>query len=350
MKSKALLISVMICITAITHGQTKKTPNKKIPKPKTSIPVVKPEKYPEPPRVEVFSANPGTSDVAMPPPPMVVAPKQIRLYLTNGEMLTARKVSELDKLDFKTITKFKADNKYTPEFEELEFNTFLTKLLNESLNLEELDLKNCKLKSIPEILKQNIKLKTIDLSSNKLTELPEGLELFSNLEKLILDNNQFSALPQSMSKLKKLNWISLDRNQFNKFPEELFSIPTLETLSLYKNHFNTLPDHFNLLPNLIHLGIQYTNLYSLPPSISKLSRLNSISLNGNRFSEFPASVASLKGLTQVDFSNNPIDKKLFMQSLDAIKWRGLFSLYDLKLTKKEYEAVEAKLKLIDVYH
>lgn len=350
MKTKALLLSVMICITTITYGQTKKTPNKKIPKAKTNVPVVKPEKYPEPPTVEVLLVNPGASNVTMSAPTMVVAPKQIRLYLANGEMLTARKVSELNKLDFKTITKFKADNKYTPEFEELEFNTFLVKLINESPNLEELDLKNCKLKSIPKILNQNAKLKTIDLSSNKLTELPEGLELFSNLEKLILDNNQFSALPQSMSKLKKLNWISLDRNQFNKFPEELFLIPTLETLTLYKNDFKTLPDHFNLIPNLRTLGIQYTNISSLPPSTSKLSKLNSISLNGNRFKEFPASVASLKELTKVDFSNNPIDKKLFMQSLDAIKWRGLFALYDLKLTKAEYEAVQTKLKLIDVYH
>lgn len=350
MKTKALLTFVMICITAITYGQTKKTPNKKIPKPKTNIPVVKPEKYPEPPRVEVLLANPGTSDVAMSAPPIVEAPKQIRLYLTDGKMLTARKVLELQELDFKTIKKFKADNKYTPEFEELEFNTFLTKLLNESPNLEELDLKNCKLKSIPKILNQNAKLKIIDLSYNNLTELPEGLGLFPNLEKLILDNNQFSALPKNMSKLKKLNWISLDNNQFNKFPEELFSIPTLETLSLYKNDLKTIPDHFNLLPNLITLGIQYTNISSLPPSISTLSKLNSISLNGNQFSEFPASVARIKTLTQVDFSNNPIDKKLFMQSLDAIKWRGLFSLYDLKLTKAEYEAVEAKLKFIDVYH
>ncbi len=350
MKTKALLLSVLICISAITYGQTKKSPNKKIPKAKTNIPVLKPEKYPEPPRVEVLLADPGASNVTMSAPPMVEAPKQIRLYLTDGKMLTVRKVSELNNLDFKTIKKFKADNRYTPEFEEVDFNAFLTKLLNESPNLEELDLQDCQLKIIPKIRNQNAKLKSIDFSNNNLVELPEGLELFSNLEKLIVDHNQLSGLPQSISKLKKLNWISLDRNQFNKFPEQLFSIPTLETLSLYKNDLKTLPDQFNLLPNLTTLGIQYTNISSLPPSISKLSKLNSISLNGNQFAEFPASAASLIALTNVDFSNNPIDKKLFLQSLDAIKWRGLFGLYDLKLTKEEYEAVQTKLKLIDVYH
>ncbi|MEO5911621.1 MAG: leucine-rich repeat domain-containing protein [Pelobium sp.] len=350
MKIKALLISVMICISAITYGQTKKSPSKKIPKAKTNIPVVKKEKYPEPPRVEVLLADPGTNNVMMSAPPMVEAPKQISLSLTNGEILTARKVSELDKLDFNKIKKFKADNRYTPEFEEVAFNTFLEKLLNESPNLEELDLQNCKLKSIPKISSPNANLKSIDLSGNNLAELPDGLELFSNLEKLILDKNQFSELPQNINKLKKLNWISLDRNEFKKFPEELFEIPSLQILTLYENDLKTLPDQFNLLPNLTTLGIQYTHISILPASISKLSKLNSISLNGNQFAEFPASVASLKALTQVDFSNNPIDKKLFMKSLDAIKWRGLFSLYDLKLTEADYEAVQEKLKLIDVYH
>ena len=79
-------------------------------------------------------------------------------------------------------------------------------------------------------------------------------------------------------------------------------------------------------------------------------KLNSIGLNGNQFAEFPVSAAGLKALKQVDFSNNPIDKKLFMQSLDAIKWRGLFSLYNLQLTKEEYESIQVKLKLIDVYY
>ncbi|WP_084404201.1 leucine-rich repeat domain-containing protein [Flavobacterium tegetincola] len=350
MRTKLLLFSVMICIFSTTNGQTKKSPNNKIPKAKTHIPVVKQEKYPEPPRVEVLLANPGDGNVTMSAPPMVEAPKQISLYLINGEMITARKVSELDNIDFKKIKKFKSDNRYTPEFEEVAFNAFLEKLLNDSPNLEELDLQNCKIKIIPKIVNLNTNLKAIDLSYNNLTELPESLALFPNLEKLILDTNQLSGLPQSIIKLKKLNCISLDKNHFTKFPEELFSIPTLETLTLYKNNLKTLPDQFNLLPNLTTLDLQYTNISSLPPSIATLSKLNSIGLNGNQFAEFPASAAALKTLKQVDFSNNPIDIKIFMQSLDAIKWRGLFSLYDLKLTKVEYEAVQEKLKMIDVYH
>ena len=350
MKTKSLLLSVMICLSAVTYGQTNKSPNKKIPKAKTNIPVLKQEMYPEPPRVEVLLANPGNGNATISRPPIVEAPKQIRLYLINGEMITARKVSELDKVDFKKIKKFKSDNRYTPEFEQVAFNTFLEKLLNESPNLEELDLQNCNLKIFPKIVNQNINLKSIDLSYNNLIKLPEALDLFPNLEKLIVDKNQLSSLPQSITKLKKLNWISLDNNQFKKFPEELFSISTLEILTLYKNDLKTLPDQFNLLPNLTMLGIQYNNLSSLPSSFSTLSKLNSISLNGNQFIEFPASAASLKALTQVDFSNNPIEKKLFMLSLDAIKWRGFFALYDLELTKEEYQSIQTKLKLIDVYH
>ena len=351
MKIKIIVLSILICISATSYGQIKKSPNKKIPKAKTDIPVIKQIKYPEPPHVEVLLADPrNNNETTISAPPIVEAPKQIRLDLTDGKTLTARNVSELAQIDFKSIKKIKSDNRYTPAFEVDAFNAFLEKLLNESPNLEELDLENCKLESIPKITNRNSNLKIINLSYNRLTDLPEGLELFPNVEKLILDNNQFSALPQSVSKLKKLNWISLSHNQFTKFPEELFSIPNLETLSLYKNDLKTLPNHFNLLPNLITLGIQYTNISSLPASISKLSKLNSISLNGNQFIEFPASAASLKSLTQFDFSNNPIDKKLFMQSLDAIQWRGLFGLYDLKLTKEEYEAVQTKLKLIDVYY
>ena len=350
MKIKIIVLSILICISAMTFGQTKQSGNKKIPKAKTHIPVVKQEKYAEPPTVEMLLANPGDGSATMSAPPMAEAPKQISLYLTNGEMITARKVSELDNIDFKKIKKFKSDNRYTPEFEEVAFNTFLEKLLNESPNLEELDLQNCNLKIIPKIVNQNTNLKSIDLSDNSLKDLPEELGLFPNLEKLIVDNNQLSELPASITKLKKLKWISLDKNQFKKFPEKLFSISTLETLTLYKNDLNNLPDQFNLLSKLITLDLQHNNISSLPPSISTLSKLNSIGLNRNQFAELPSSVASLKTLKHVDFSNNPIDKRLFMQSLDAIQWRGSFSLYDLKLTKEEYEAVQTKLTLIDVYY
>ena len=338
-------------MSAMTFGQTKQSPNKKIPKAKTNVPVVKQIKYTEPPRVEVLLADPrNNNETAIYAAPIVEAPKQIRLHLTDGKTLTARNVSELNKLDFKTIKKFKADNRYISEVEKVSFNAFLEKLLNETPNLEELDLQNCNLKIFPKIVNQNTNLKSIDLSENNLKDLPEELELFPNLEKLIVDNNQLEELPQSITKLKKLKWISLDRNNFKNFPEKLFSISTLEILTLYKNDLKTIPDQFNLLTKLKTLDLQYTNISSLPPSISKLTKLNSIGLNGNQFIEFPASAASLKTLTHADFSNNPIDKKLFMQSLDAIKWRGLFSLYDLKLTKEEYEAVQTKLTLIDVYY
>ena len=346
MRIKILLLSIFLGTTAMSYGQTTKPIVKKKPVVSKKMPVIKRQPPNPPPK---SSGQPVDRQVYS-PMMAVEAHRQIRVNLTDGRSITATSVSELANLDFKTITKFNADNRYTPESEEAEFDAFLEKLFNESENLAELNVPNCKLKELPSIRNINTNLKKLDLSNNKLTELPEGLEKFVNLAKLVLDGNKLSELPQSIVKLNKLSSISLSGNSFIEFPPEIFEIPSLEIIELYRNKITNIPDRFNLLPNLTEFSVQYNTISSMPASFATLSKLTDISLNGNQFKAFPASVAAIQTLVNVDFSNNPIDNALFMQSLNAIKWRGKLGLYNLKLSKEEYKAVVEKLKLVNVYY
>ena len=346
MKIKILVLSIFLGTTAMSYGQTKKTIVKKKPAVDSKMPVI--EKVPPspPPKSSGQPVDRQSYGSMM----AVEAHRQVRVNLTDGKSITAKSISELANIDFKTITKFTAENRYTPELEEAEFSAFLERLFNESEYLEELNVPNCKLKALPSIRNINANLKTLDISNNKLTELPEGLEKFVNLTKLVLADNKLAELPESITKLNKLTWISLSGNSFTEFPTEIFEIPSLKIIDLYRNKIIDVPDLFNLLPNLTKFSMQYNRIDSIPPSFATLSKLTEVSLNGNQFKAFPAGVAAVKSLVSVDFSNNPIEKTLFMQSLAAIKWRGLLGLYNLKLTKEEYKAVVAKLKLIEVYY
>ena len=348
MKFKILVFSLTIALSASAFAQTKKVPVKKKAVKKDSPPPVSP-KVNEPPRVEVIFGEPNQATMNY-PAIVTIAPDPFRIVFTDGEKLGSRKLAEIENLDFSKIKTFSLQNRYAKDFAEGELAPLIAKLFNESPNLEQLTLRYIKLKTLPAITNVNANLKQLDLERNELTVLPAGLENLTNLEKLNLDHNQLTTLPDALTKLRKLNSISLGHNSFTKFPEQMFSIPSLTFFSVYNSDINMLPDQFNQLPNLTALSVQKTKIATLPPTFSTLLKLEEVYLSHNEFKEFPASIAGLKDLIKVDLSKNPLDKRLFMQSIANIKWRGLLSLYDVPFTKAEYEAVSAKLKLMDVYY
>lgn len=342
MKKYTILFALLICLSAIGNAQTKK------PTVKKKAPVIKKEPIPEPPIVKGSTSKYDANQDMV--PQVVEVPRSIRISLTNDKTITAYKISEIANVDFKTIKSFSLDNRYAKNVSEAELNNLISKVFNESLQLEEVKLRNAKLKSLPEITRTNTTLKKLSLSENELDDLPIGLEKLVNLEDLNIDGNKFTTLPNSLTKLKKLTSISLGENPFLVFPNQLFDMPGLKAFYMYKSEINELPNNFNKLPNLTEVAIQYTKISSLPSSFASLVKLKSITLDGNQLKDYPASILALKSLSNVNISNNPIDKTLFFKSINNIKWCGLFAIYDLKFTKKEYEAVQTKLKLIDVYY
>ena len=347
MKFKIFVLSLVMASATSAFAQTKKAPVKKKPVKKYIPPAIKPEVN-QPPRVEVILGEPNGANTNY-APMANVAPDLFRIVFTDGEKLGARKLEEIENLDFNTIKSFSLKNLYAKDFAEGELAPLISKLFNESPNLDELTLRYIKLKTLPAITKVNTKLKKLDLEKNDLSLLPAGIENFTNLETLNLDQNQLTTLPDELTTLKKLNSISLGHNSFTEFPEQIFGLPSLTFFSVYNSEISTLPDHFDQLPNLTAVSIQITKIATLPPSFATLLKLEEVYLSHNKFKEFPASITGLKDLIKVDLSKNPLDKTLFMESITKIKWRGLLSIYEVPFTKEEYKAVQAKLKLMDVY-
>ncbi|WAC42584.1 leucine-rich repeat domain-containing protein [Pedobacter sp. SL55] len=344
MKIKSTLLFLMICIAALSFAQTKKPIKKKVNKPITAI---KRELLPEPIKEPKPSQYGSNADPGM---YLTEAPRSIGISLANGKTIAVYKISEIADVDFKIIKRFSLNNRYTKNVDEAELSTLISKVFNEAEQLEELELRNAKLKSLPEITRLNTSLKKLSVSENELEDLPIGFEKLVNLEELNIDGNKFKVLPNSLTKLKKLTSISMEKNPLSVFPNQLFEIPSLKAFYIYKSDIAELPNNFNKLPNLTEVVIQSTKISTLPSSFALLTKLKSIALEGNQFKDYPASILALKSLYNVNLSNNPIDKALFFKSIANIKWRGLFAIYDINFTKKDYEAVRTKLKLIDVYY
>ena len=64
-----------------------------------------------------------------------------------------------------------------------------------SQQLQNLDLRELGLTSLPEWLGQLTRLQSIDLSRNQLTSLPESLGELTGLQNLYLSGNQLTSLP-----------------------------------------------------------------------------------------------------------------------------------------------------------
>lgn len=341
MKLKTILFCLTICLSATSYAQTKKPIKKKTPVIKLE-PVPEIIKEPEP--VSKYGADQNTV------PYLTEAPRSIGISLANGKTIAVYKISEIADVDFKLIKTFRLNNRYAKNVDAAELNALISKVFNEAVQLEELQLHNAKLKSLPEITRLNTSLKKLSVSENELDDLPIGLEKLVNLEELNIDENKFKTLPNSLTKLKKLRSISIGENPLLVFPNELFEIPSLKAFYIYKSEITELPNSFSKLPNLTEIAIQSTKISSLPSSFALLTKLKSISLESNQFKDYPASILASKSLSNVNLSHNPIDKTLFFKSIANIKWRGLFAIYDINFTKKDYEAVQAKLKVMDVYY
>lgn len=335
-----------VCLSVIGYAQTKKHIKKKSTT-STKVPAIKPEVIPEPPKAPAYRNVPNVK-----PDPHIetVAPKQIHITQVDGKNISVYTIAEIADVDFKSIKTFSINSRYVPNISQNTLNDLIIKLFNEGSQLEVLELKYSKLITLPAITKANTNLKKLVLVNNNLTDLPTGIEKLVNLEELNLDNNSFSTLPNSLTQLKKLKVISLGKNDFKIFPSQLFEIPSLNQIYLHDSEISELPNSFNKLPNLTDVAFQSTKIANLPSSFGSLLKLKSITLDNNQFKDYPASLLPLTKLINVNLSNNPIDKTLFMKTISGIKWRGLFALYSINFTEKDYKTVETKLKLIDVYY
>ncbi len=300
-------------------------------------PAVKP--IPEPPKA-IEQAGTSESMPVMISMPMRAA-DQVRIKKTDGQELNLEKLEELVSTDLAQVkTLFLASSISGKKLS----SEILQKIMDESNQMESLEINNLDISTFPEIKTIHPKLKKITLSRNNLSVLPASISNLTALEEFDC-NNPLTSLPTSFAQLKNLKQLGLNGNLFRIFPKEIFSLNKLSFLYLSGNYKGETQ-----LPELKEIGVEHAGLSTLPKSIAVLKKLEKANFSFNQFTSFPAALYNNPKLVFVPFTNNPLQWEPFLASVKKIKWSGLFFLNDTGLTKKQYEQVQQILSKTDVYY
>jgi len=87
--------------------------------------------------------------------------------------------------------------------------------------LQELHLKNMRLKNIPTAVWSLSNLTVLDLSNNKLKSISDCIGELHSLERLIIYQNDIYELPKQISQLTNLHYISMFSTLVVDFPQEI---------------------------------------------------------------------------------------------------------------------------------
>ncbi|CAN9506910.1 unnamed protein product [Ophioblennius macclurei] len=209
-----------------------------------------------------------------------------------------------------------------------------------SSRITQLDLSSNSLSGLPSVVPWGlIRLKTLDLSNNELRELPSALSsqevICSSLEQVNLSQNQLNSLPVGLLHLTKLKKLSAAKNQLG----DLFDIPPntnwiglrkLEELDVSDNGLLGLPTAvMHCLKSLCFLNVSRNKLSSFPDpwacplkqlkacfnaieslpntiSIFWKSQLQEVDFSDNSLKELPSYIFELEALVSLRLSGNRI--------------------------------------------
>ncbi|MHA1727653.1 MAG: leucine-rich repeat domain-containing protein, partial [Promethearchaeota archaeon] len=122
-------------------------------------------------------------------------------------------------------------------------------------HIDELNLSENNLKSLPNSIGNFKSLVKFELRSNKFNMLPDSIGELECLKSLILDNNQLESLPWNIRRLKGLKYLYLEKNPWKGEWKELISkdIPTLlelckkkATIYIFISHTVAEFDKYNI--------------------------------------------------------------------------------------------------------
>uniref|UniRef100_A0A8C4DUY0 Leucine-rich repeat-containing protein 40 n=1 Tax=Dicentrarchus labrax TaxID=13489 RepID=A0A8C4DUY0_DICLA len=222
-----------------------------------------------------------------------------------------------------------------------------------------LELRDNKIKTLPEEITLLSTLTRLDLTNNDITTLPASLSLLPNLKVLLLEGNPLRGIrrdlltveepdrvdegPTAMTlpsqatvnvhNIKTLKLLVYSEKQALNIPDELFDAAAdqpITTVNFSKNQLTTIPPRlldfqssvldinlgFNKLTccspeicNLLqlkHIDLRNNQLSDLPPEMKSLNKLCSIILNYNRFKSFPEVLYQMVSLETVLLGNNQV--------------------------------------------
>ena len=149
-------------------------------------------------------------------------------------------------------------------------------------------IENCEKERLTELDLSNSRNTSND---KKLTAIPAKVFDFVWLEKLNLRNNRLREIPDSITRLQNLSVLNLSRNQLSKLPDSITHLQRLSRLDLGDNQLSELPDSITRLQNLFKLSLGYNQMSELPDSITRLQNLSELDLRDNPLVNPPIEIA-----------------------------------------------------------
>lgn len=206
-----------------------------------------------------------------------------------------------------------------------------------------LELRNNKIKIVPEEITLLSTLTRLDLTNNDITSLPASLSLLPNLNVLLLEGNPLRGIRRDiLSKgtgellkylrgrvkeepektdggdtammlpsqarvnvhdIKTLKLLAYSDKQAGSIPEELFDAAadqSIATVNFSKNQLTSVPPRLlEFQSSLSEINLGFNRLISCSPDICKLLQLTHVDLRNNQLSDLPSEMQNLTKLRSI---------------------------------------------------
>uniref|UniRef100_A0A671TBH3 Leucine-rich repeat-containing protein 40 n=1 Tax=Sinocyclocheilus anshuiensis TaxID=1608454 RepID=A0A671TBH3_9TELE len=255
-----------------------------------------------------------------------------------------------------------------------------------------LELRDNKVKSLPEEITLLQGLERLDLTNNDISSLPCGLGTLPKMKSLTLEGNPLRGIrrdvltvkqPDGGSKeepktamtlpsqakinvhaiktLKTLDYsekheasipdevfdavdnspvanVNFSKNQLMAVPSRILQLKdTLADINLGFNKLTSIPVDFSMLKQLVHIDLRNNLLISLPMELEGLTKLRSVILSFNRFKSFPEVLYHISSLETILISNNQVG------GIDPVQMKTLNNLSTLDLSNNDIMQVPPEL-------
>ncbi|CAH8833481.1 unnamed protein product [Trichobilharzia szidati] len=154
-----------------------------------------------------------------------------------------------------------------------------------SASLQELSVKELRLRQFDTRILKLFCLRSLDLSKNYLQSIPQEIQDL-NLVQLHLNNNHLTSwpsIPENSALAKSLEYINLAHNLLLWLPDDFWLLSKLRNVDLSTNLLRGIPTaYLHKLQCLVTLTLNSNQLDCLPLVLT-IHRLNQLSVHGNTF-------------------------------------------------------------------
>jgi Leucine-rich repeat (LRR) protein len=132
----------------------------------------------------------------------------------------------------------------------------------------------------PDVICRIPSLLSLKFVKNKITNISNNIKNLTLLEDIDLSEMELLSLPENLGKLVSLKKINLTGNRLTSLPDNIGNLFQLQELNLSNNPLAPLPECIGKLEDLKSLDLSYTKINSLPNNIENLTKLTNLNLQG----------------------------------------------------------------------